>query len=260
MSDSAAGWHPDPFGRFSARYWDGGQWTEHVATGDQVSKDPPATTPSAGPASVPEVVGAADLAFGYGVGVTQWKAVSTDWPVIDRQGRSVATMSAQGGLDRLKSLHVTAADGRRVLTVGPGKVIGNANRPLLDGWGRQFGELHPMQQQVQFSTPEGLCGSGVTQNLSGIYTHCEFAGLSDAQGNQLGRVVNHAPRWPSHEIAGWPGADPRYGWLLLQRHPDLAEPLRSFFLAYPVLLAWHWLEWKRYTLDGTSTRTSPEHL
>ena len=26
-----AGWHPDPTGQFEQRYWDGGQWTEHVA-------------------------------------------------------------------------------------------------------------------------------------------------------------------------------------------------------------------------------------
>ena len=100
---------------------------------------------------------------------------------------------------------------------------------------------------------------GVTQNRTGIYEHCEFGALSDAQGTPLGLVVNHAPRWPSSEMGGWPGADPRCGWLLLRRQPGLPEPLRSFFLAYPVLLAWHWLEWKRFTLDGTNHRTSPEH-
>ncbi|MDQ1709845.1 MAG: hypothetical protein QOG49_1230, partial [Frankiaceae bacterium] len=26
-----AGWHPDPSGQFEQRYWDGSQWTEHVA-------------------------------------------------------------------------------------------------------------------------------------------------------------------------------------------------------------------------------------
>lgn len=25
-----AGWHPDPLGRFQARYWDGERWTQHV--------------------------------------------------------------------------------------------------------------------------------------------------------------------------------------------------------------------------------------
>lgn len=26
----AAGWHPDPLGRFDQRYWDGQRWTQHV--------------------------------------------------------------------------------------------------------------------------------------------------------------------------------------------------------------------------------------
>jgi hypothetical protein len=30
---SSAGWHPDPFQRYAQRYWDGAQWTEHVAGG-----------------------------------------------------------------------------------------------------------------------------------------------------------------------------------------------------------------------------------
>jgi hypothetical protein len=36
-----AGWYPDPSNRFEPRYWDGTQWTEHVATGGRQDKDPP---------------------------------------------------------------------------------------------------------------------------------------------------------------------------------------------------------------------------
>jgi hypothetical protein len=36
-----AGWYPDPSNRFELRYWDGTQWTEHVATGGRQDKDPP---------------------------------------------------------------------------------------------------------------------------------------------------------------------------------------------------------------------------
>jgi hypothetical protein len=36
-----AGWYPDPSGRFELRYWDGTQWTEHVARGGQQFTDPP---------------------------------------------------------------------------------------------------------------------------------------------------------------------------------------------------------------------------
>lgn len=30
----AAGWHQDPLGRFSARYYDGARWTQHVGRVD----------------------------------------------------------------------------------------------------------------------------------------------------------------------------------------------------------------------------------
>ena len=38
---AAAGWYADPAGRFELRYWDGGQWTEHVSRQGQQFTDPP---------------------------------------------------------------------------------------------------------------------------------------------------------------------------------------------------------------------------
>jgi hypothetical protein len=35
-------WYPDPFGRHELRYWDGGQWTQHVASRGRQEIDPPA--------------------------------------------------------------------------------------------------------------------------------------------------------------------------------------------------------------------------
>ena len=37
---SPAGWQPDPAGRYQARYWDGGRWTEHVITDGTQTTDP----------------------------------------------------------------------------------------------------------------------------------------------------------------------------------------------------------------------------
>jgi Protein of unknown function (DUF2510) len=34
------GWHADPTGRYELRYWDGRQWTAHVATGGNPTVDP----------------------------------------------------------------------------------------------------------------------------------------------------------------------------------------------------------------------------
>lgn len=35
-----AGWHPDPFGRFESRYWDG-RWTSHVSSNGRTYQDAP---------------------------------------------------------------------------------------------------------------------------------------------------------------------------------------------------------------------------
>lgn len=39
-SGTPAGWHPDPTGQFEQRYWDGAQWTEHVAHQGQQGMSP----------------------------------------------------------------------------------------------------------------------------------------------------------------------------------------------------------------------------
>lgn len=36
-----ANWYKDPSGRFEMRYWNGNEWTEHVATAGKQSIDPP---------------------------------------------------------------------------------------------------------------------------------------------------------------------------------------------------------------------------
>ncbi len=42
----AAGWFPDPTGRFTYRYWDGWSWTEHVDRNGMRSRDPVSRRPS----------------------------------------------------------------------------------------------------------------------------------------------------------------------------------------------------------------------
>jgi uncharacterized protein YxjI len=37
----APGWYPDPFGRHETRWWDGANWTEHVASHGRQATDPP---------------------------------------------------------------------------------------------------------------------------------------------------------------------------------------------------------------------------
>jgi hypothetical protein len=49
MANVAAGWYPDPTGRFDHRYWDGSAWTDYAARGGVQSQDPVAGGASLGP-------------------------------------------------------------------------------------------------------------------------------------------------------------------------------------------------------------------
>jgi hypothetical protein len=49
MNDTPARWHPDPSGRHDHRYWDGTQWTDHVADAGVASNDPVAPAETASP-------------------------------------------------------------------------------------------------------------------------------------------------------------------------------------------------------------------
>jgi len=49
MANVAAGWYPDPTGRFEHRYWDGSAWTDSAARGGVQSQDPVAGRASVGP-------------------------------------------------------------------------------------------------------------------------------------------------------------------------------------------------------------------
>ena len=40
-SSAPAAWYADPSGRYELRYWNGREWTEHVARGGQQYTDPP---------------------------------------------------------------------------------------------------------------------------------------------------------------------------------------------------------------------------
>lgn len=40
-SSAPAAWYADPSGRYELRYWNGHEWTEHVARGGQQYTDPP---------------------------------------------------------------------------------------------------------------------------------------------------------------------------------------------------------------------------
>jgi hypothetical protein len=61
---SPAAWHPDPLGRHEHRYWDGTQWTEHVADGGRSGHDPIDATPSGATGDAPQPTTASEGSSG----------------------------------------------------------------------------------------------------------------------------------------------------------------------------------------------------
>lgn len=62
VTTPAAGWHPDPTGQHESRYWDGSQWTEHVA--GQGPQPPPVAAPPPEPPPAPAAAPPAAAADG----------------------------------------------------------------------------------------------------------------------------------------------------------------------------------------------------
>src|SRR2546423_4910326 len=112
---SPAGWYPDPMGRHEVRYYDGAQWTEHVASHGRQSADP-----ISGPSHVPTVqrdpekvrrdVGKAGVAAGAAQGggtifdepvlVVNQKAklieVNNEYAVYDQHANQIAAVRQVG--------------------------------------------------------------------------------------------------------------------------------------------------------------------
>jgi hypothetical protein len=71
-----AGWHPDPRGQGSLRYWDGTNWTDHVVTHAPIAATPIPTTKNANAQWFPDPTGRFEFRYWNG---TKWtRDVSTN--------------------------------------------------------------------------------------------------------------------------------------------------------------------------------------
>ncbi len=85
MTDYAAGWYNDPYGRFQQRYWDGSAWTEHVATNGVQQVDPLGSS---------TVIPFATPATAYQAPVTQQFAGAADLSDPNAQAAAPATVTS----------------------------------------------------------------------------------------------------------------------------------------------------------------------
>jgi len=100
----AAGWHPDPSGRWQVRWWDGAAWTDHVASSGRQGRDPaPGGEATADLVNrvVATALGFADLADATREGVPDSTVLPALWR--DAAGRHDILQLAQGHLAALEA-------------------------------------------------------------------------------------------------------------------------------------------------------------
>jgi uncharacterized protein YxjI len=250
-----ASWYPDPLGRHELRYWDGGQWTEHVSSHGRQSVDPPTqgthipTTQRASEKIVGDVqkTGAGTGTQGGGtiftepVLVVNQKAklieVNNEYAIYDQNGvqigavRQVGQSAAKKVIRVLTSydqfmthkLQVVDMQGNVLLALTrPAKVL-KSRVIVQDGHGRDVGEIVQQNSigKIRFNLEAGghTYGSINAEN----WRAWNFSVQDDA-GTELARITK---TWEGLAKTVFTTADN----FVVQIHRPLEEPLRTLVVA-----------------------------
>lgn len=257
MNDVAPlGWYPDPFGRNELRYWDGGQWTQHVGSGGRQGIDPPIPT---SPVIVPTVavpsraskkiqrqagaLGVADRAqvgdeplFSEPVLVVNQKGklfeVKAEYAIYDQRGHQIAAVREVGqsvmkkalaSANRTRRLQVVGMDGRVLLAMTQPTKILSSKMIVMGTDGTQIGQIVQKitLQYTRFRLESG--GKKLGSIIGESRTDSDFS-IQDATGNEVGRITRTSAGLAK---ALFTKAD-NYA---VEIHRPLGEPLRSLVIA-----------------------------
>jgi uncharacterized protein YxjI len=250
-----ASWYPDPLGRHEQRYWDGSQWTEHVASHGRQSIDPPVggghvpTTGRSADKLVADVhtAGAATGAQGGGSIFTEPVLVvnqkvklielNNEYAIYDQHGvqlgaiREVGQSMAKKAVRLLSSydqfmthkLQVVDVHGTVLLALTrPAKLV-KSRVIIQDGAGHEIGQI--VQQnaigKIRFSLEAGghTYGSINAENWRAWNFN-----VRDHADNEVARITK---TWEGLAKTLFTTADT----FVLQIHRPLEEPLRSLVVA-----------------------------
>jgi uncharacterized protein YxjI len=263
MSDDVGGyapdWYPDPSGRHELRYYDGVQWTEHVASHGRQSVDAPA-----GSSKVPTVnrsterirrdvskVGAPHESGGGAVDggsiftepvlVVSQKMklieINNEYAIYDQAGNQIGAVR-QVGQNTLKKVMRVVSSVDQFLTHKL-QVVDMAGRPLLaltrpakvikskvlvqDGAGREIGQIvqENMVGKIRFGLQAGERRVG---SINAENWRAWNFNLQDETGTEVARITK---TWEGLAKTMFTTAD-NY---VVQIHRPLDEPLRSLVVA-----------------------------
>ncbi|HEX2274102.1 MAG TPA: phospholipid scramblase-related protein [Acidimicrobiales bacterium] len=252
----APDWYPDPYGRHEHRYFDGTQWTEHVASHGRQSTDPPG-----GDIHVPTVqrktekvqtdVSKAGVTAGAQTGggtlftepvlVVNQKAklieVNNEYGVYDQTGRQIGAVRQVGQSTAKKVLRVLSSmdqflthklqvvdmTGTPLLALTrPAKVI-KSRIVVEDGTGSPVGEI--VQENVVGKIHFGLLAGGrKVGSLNAENWRAWNFNVCDESGSEVARITK---TWEGLAKTMFTTAD-NY---VVQIHRPLEEPLRSLVVA-----------------------------
>jgi len=250
-----ADWYPDPSGRHEHRYWDGSQWTEHVASHGRQSVDPdmtaapPPTVNRPTEKIVRDVAKAGAAPTGPGGGtvftepvlVVNQKAklieVNNEYAIYDAGGKQLGAVRQVGQSALKKAARVLTSYDQfmthklQVVDMG-GNVLLAVTRPaklmksriiVQDGGGRELGQV--VQQNVfgkiRFSLEAG--GAPLGSINAENWRAWNFS-IRDAADTEVARITK---TWEGLAKTMFTTAD-NY---VVQIHRPLEDPLRSLVVA-----------------------------
>ena len=178
-----AGWHPDPFRRSEHRYWDGGRWTEHVASSGQQWIDPPVGMAPPGiteprPAATPPS-----------------PVVAQPWPTTKVPGQSKATEKIQKQVQKLGVANTAgtpdlAVHSEPILVINQkGKLVElRAEYAIFDGHGVQLAAVRGkrMSSRMQVVDMAGRSLLDLRREANILSSKVIVAG---EDGAKVGRIV-----------------------------------------------------------------------
>jgi uncharacterized protein YxjI len=250
-----ANWYPDPLGRHEYRYWDGGQWTEHVSSHGTQSVDPPT-----GPSHVPTVnratekvqrdvatAGAGSSVAGGGSIFTEPVLVvnqkvkiielNNEYAIYDQNGTQIGAVR-QVGQSMLKKAARVIGSYDQFFTHKL-QIVDMAGTPLLqltrpakvfkstvivqDGVGNEIGKIvqKNMMGKIRFSLDAGGQNVG---SINGENWRAWNWNLQDSNGTEVARITK---TFEGIAKTLFTTAD-NY---VLQIHRPIDEPLRSLVVA-----------------------------
>ena len=260
MSDGGttptANWYPDPYGRFEMRYFDGAQWTEHVANGGQQASDPPVGASAVPTVNRPTEKIQADVAkagvqagaqagggsvFSEPVLVVNQKAklieVNNEYAVYDQHGTQIGAVREVGQSTAKKvvrvltrydqfmthKLQVVDMQGNVLLALTrPAKFV-KSKLLVHDGAGREVGQI--LQQNAIGKIRFALEAGGQTfGSINAENWRAWNFNIQDATGTEVARITK---TWEGLAKTLFTTAD-NY---VVQIHGALDEPLRSLVVA-----------------------------